>query len=96
LISFLSSAQTRLAAIARGTEEVDTVYHIAFEELIASTEAVGAYALRRVLHEVITQNRLEDFAWLSEVLAIGFPKRGPPTATATARAAGTPESAGSS
>lgn len=61
---------TRLAAIARGTGEVDCVYHIALEELVAATDAAGTPEQKKVLNEMITQNRLEDFLRLPVVLAV--------------------------
>jgi hypothetical protein len=45
---------SRLAAIARGTGEVDCVYHIAFEELVAATDAAGTAEQKKVLDELIT------------------------------------------
>jgi len=47
---------SRLAAITRGTGEVDTVYHVAFEELVNATEAAGTDEQKTVLTELITQN----------------------------------------
>ena len=61
---------SRLAAIARGTGEVDAVYHIAFEELVAATKVAGTAEQKKVLDELITQNRLEDFLRLPVVLAV--------------------------
>lgn len=61
---------SRLAAIARGTGEVDCVYHIAFEELVAATDAAGTAEQKKVLNEMITQNRLEDFLRLPVVLVV--------------------------
>lgn len=61
---------SRLAAIARGTGEVDTVYHVALDELVAATDAAGTADQRDVLDELITQNRLADFETLVEVLAV--------------------------
>ncbi len=61
---------SRLTAIARGTGEVDCVYHIAFEELVAATDAAGTAEQKKVLDELVTQNRLEDFLRLSAVLAV--------------------------
>ena len=60
---------SRLAAIARGTGEVDCVYHIGFEELVAETDAAGTAERKKALDELITQNR-EDFLRLSAVLAV--------------------------
>jgi len=43
---------------------------IAFEELVAATDAAGTAEQKKVLDELITQNRLEDFLRLSAVLAV--------------------------
>jgi hypothetical protein len=61
---------TRLAAIARGTGEVDTVYHVALDELVLATETAGNAEQKSVLDELITQDRLNDFEALIAVLAI--------------------------
>ena len=61
---------TRLAAIARGTGEVDTVYHVALDELVHATQTVGNAEQLGALEEMITQNRLADFESLVSVLAI--------------------------
>jgi hypothetical protein len=61
---------SRIAAIARGTGEVDAVYHVAFEELRAATDAVGTIEQRRVLDELVGQNRLKDFLDLPKVLTL--------------------------
>ena len=61
---------SRLTAIARGTGEVDCVYHIAFEELVAATDAAGTAEQKKVLDELVTQNGSKDFLRLSAVLAV--------------------------
>jgi len=61
---------SRLTAIARGTGEVDCVYHIAFEELVAATDAAGTVEQKKVLDELVTQNGSKDFLRLSAVLAV--------------------------
>jgi hypothetical protein len=61
---------TRLAAIARGTGEVDAVYHVALEELVLATQAGGTAEQQAVLDEMVTQNRLADFESLVAVLAV--------------------------
>jgi len=61
---------TRLAAIARGTGEVDAVYHVALDELVQATDIAGNAQQRAILAEMIGQNRLADFETLVEVLAI--------------------------
>jgi len=61
---------TRLAAIARGTGEVDAVYHVALDELVRATDTAGNAEQQATLDEMITQNRLADFETLVAVLAI--------------------------
>jgi len=61
---------TRLASIARGTGEVDAVYHVALNELVQATSSAGNPEQLAVLDELISQNRLADFESLVEVLAV--------------------------
>jgi hypothetical protein len=61
---------TRLAAIARGTGEVDAVYHVALDELVQATGTAGNPKQQAVLDELSAQNRLADFESLVSVLAI--------------------------
>jgi hypothetical protein len=61
---------SRIAAIARGTGEVDAVYHVVFEELRRATDAAGTDEQRRVLKELVNQNRLKDFLDLPNVLTL--------------------------
>ena len=71
---------TRLAAIARGTGEVDAVYHIVLDELAEAVEAVVGNASKRqrsrlqiqsdTLAELRSQGRLRSFADLTDVLTI--------------------------
>jgi hypothetical protein len=61
---------SRLASIARGTGEVDAVYHIALDELVAATESDGTDEQRAILEEIISQRRLFDFGDLAEVLVL--------------------------
>lgn len=60
---------SRLAAIARGTGEVDAVYHVALNELMDATALVGNSEQHEVLSELVTQRRLADFDALVAVLA---------------------------
>jgi hypothetical protein len=60
---------TRLASLARGTGEVDAVYHVALDELLAATHSVGTLAQRGALDEMVGQNRLRDFSLLAQHLA---------------------------
>lgn len=59
---------SRLASIARGTGEIDAVYHVAFEELREATAAAGTVGEKSVLEELIQQSRLKDFTALPGVL----------------------------
>jgi hypothetical protein len=61
---------TRLAAIARGTGEVDAVYHLMLDELVAATEAVGTAEQAIVLDELVSQRRLLSFDQLLPTLII--------------------------
>lgn len=49
---------TRLASIARGTGEIDAVYHVALSALRNATETVGGPEQQHVLDELIGQRRL--------------------------------------
>jgi len=60
---------TRIAAIARGTGEVDGVYHVALAALQAGTAAHGTTEQRDVLDELVGQHRLFDLTTLPLVLA---------------------------
>lgn len=60
---------TRLAAIARGTGEVDAVYHIAFEALGASVDEHGGDDQVQAWQEVVGQRRLLSYDDLSQTLA---------------------------
>ena len=59
----------RLSAIARGTGEVDCVYHAALDELHQAVAAVGNVRERGTLDELIEQDRLRPLDVLPEVLA---------------------------
>ncbi len=61
---------SRIAAIARGTGEVDAVYHAAFEELKEATRIAGTEEQQRVLDELVRQDRLKDLVELAAVLTL--------------------------
>lgn len=61
---------TRLAAIARGTGEVDAVYHVALEELEASTKTAGTPEQQQTIIELVTQGRLKPLEALVEDLSL--------------------------
>ena len=60
---------TRLASIARGTGEVDAVYHIAFEELGAAVARAGNPEQRNAWEECVGQERLLPFDRLVDTIA---------------------------
>lgn len=60
---------TRLLSIARGTGEVDAVYHIAFDALGSSVEQHGNSLQKAAWEECVTQQRLLSFDRLAETLA---------------------------
>lgn len=55
---------TRLASLARGTGEVDAVYHVALDELRAACAAVGNGEQNEVLEELVDHGRLRDLSTL--------------------------------
>jgi hypothetical protein len=61
---------TRLASLARGTAEVDAVYHVALDELVAACEVAGTAEQIDALSELIGHNRLRDLSTLTETLSI--------------------------
>lgn len=61
---------TRLASIARGTGEVDAVYHVTYEELCEAVRDVGTAEQKRVLDELIDQRRLLRLLDLPDALGI--------------------------
>lgn len=61
---------SRLAAIARGTGEIDAVYHVALDELLSATSSVGNAEQKATLDEIVGQGRLFDLASLPSVLAV--------------------------
>lgn len=66
----LEPLPSRLASIARGTGEIDGVYHPALDELrqVVAEETPGSQ--HETLEELIGQHRLFDFAQLPLVLAV--------------------------
>ena len=61
---------TRLASLARGTGEVDALYHVALDELSDAVHAVGNKKQITVLAELVTHRRLRDLSDLAGVLTI--------------------------
>lgn len=61
---------SRLAAIAKGTGEVDGVYHVAFDELVNATDLQEDLDQRRILDVLIAQERLMRFEELVGTLLL--------------------------
>jgi hypothetical protein len=61
---------SRLAAICRGTGEVDAVYHVCLPELTEAVEAVGNATQAEDLAESVGQHRLFDLGDLSAHLTL--------------------------
>ena len=61
---------SRLAAICRGTGEVDAVYHVCLPELSQAVAEVGNVEQQQLLDEVTGQNRLFGLAELVEHLTV--------------------------
>lgn len=62
---------SRLASIARGTGEVDRVYHIALEELVTAVTQAAPRSQNESLEELRTQDRLADFETFLRQIALG-------------------------
>ncbi len=60
---------TRLASIARGTGEVDAVYHIAYDALVASVATNANADQQEAWREVVGQRRLLSYETLVDTLA---------------------------
>jgi NgoMIV restriction enzyme len=60
---------TRLASIARGTGEVDAVYHIAYDALAASVARNANPEQADAWHEVTGQRRVLSYELLTDTLA---------------------------
>ena len=60
----------RLASLARGTGDLDALYHVALPELIDATVASGNQRQLAALNEIVGQNRLLDFDDLLPTLAV--------------------------
>jgi hypothetical protein len=60
---------SRLASIARGTGEVDAVYHIAFDALAASVDEYGNEDQVAAWNECVGQRRLLDYSVLADTIA---------------------------
>ena len=61
---------SRLAAIARGTGEVDAVYHVALVALTSATTTAGTSQQIQTLDELVEQDRLKDLRDLPHVLSV--------------------------
>ena len=60
---------TRLASIARGTGEVDAVYHIAYDAMAASVAGTANSEQADAWHEVTGQRRVLSYELLVDTLA---------------------------
>jgi hypothetical protein len=60
---------SRLASIARGTGEVDAVYHIAYDAMAASVAERANPEQRDAWREVTRQRRVLSYEGLAETLA---------------------------
>ena len=61
---------TRLASLARGTAEVDALYHVALDELTAAVRATGNVEQLAVLEELVGHHRLRDLTELVTTLTL--------------------------
>ncbi|HEX3909948.1 MAG TPA: NgoMIV family type II restriction endonuclease [Solirubrobacteraceae bacterium] len=61
---------TRLASLARGTAEVDTLYHVALDELDLAVRARGSAQQIETLDELVTHDRLRDLSELVPTLLL--------------------------
>ncbi|MCI0385935.1 NgoMIV family type II restriction endonuclease [Streptomyces sp. CNQ085] len=59
---------SRLAAIARGTGEVDAVYHIAYDALDHAVQTAANKEQQAAWHEAVQQQRLLPYGKLAETL----------------------------
>lgn len=61
---------SRLASLALGTGDIDTLYHFALPELTVATEASDNDEAIQTLHNLVDGNRLRDIADLPLDLAV--------------------------
>ncbi len=61
---------SRLAAICRGTGEVDAVYHVCLPELEEAVAGVGNELQQEALGEIVSQDRLYDLTELPDHLTV--------------------------
>lgn len=61
---------TRIASLARGTAEVDAVYHLALDELVAACAAAGTREQVEVLEELVSHDRLRDLSTLAATVSV--------------------------
>lgn len=66
----LEPLPSRLASIARGTGEIDGVYHLALSDLRTVVADVTPGGQLETLEELVAQRRLFDFTELASVLAV--------------------------
>lgn len=61
---------SRLTSLARGTGDVDALYHVALDALQQAVSEVGGKSQQRALDEIVGQRRLLDFDDLVTTLAV--------------------------
>lgn len=61
---------TRLLSLARGTGELDALYHVALPELAAAVRRTGLAQQIEALEEMVSQDRLRDLAVMPETLLL--------------------------
>jgi hypothetical protein len=61
---------SRIASIARGTGEVDAVYHVLLHEVVAATSAVAPKPQQKILEELVVQRRVRSFEELAPTLLL--------------------------
>lgn len=59
---------SRLSSIAQGTGEIDCVYHLDLESLVAAAESAGNDQQRRTLGRLVDTRRLKDLTELPKTL----------------------------
>lgn len=69
VVATLEPLPGRLASIARGTGELDAVYHLMFDELWEAVQLHGTAYQKRVLRELVSQRRLLPWGWLAPTIS---------------------------
>jgi len=61
---------SRIAALCRGTGEIDAVYHVCLQELIEAVDEAGNRAQKQDLDEFVDQRRLFDLSVLPSHVSV--------------------------